>query len=141
MKGRDIMIYVNDPEKIPVPEKEEYWDRSEKDYRKKINLISGLTPHITAGDENDAAAANHNTPPSKGTLTDGNIPTSVSYDEKDWFKFARGQSREIIFDITKISTVTNTTLSSRPLPASKALSSPMVASSVTPTFAGKSRNK
>ena len=102
MKGRDIMIYVNDPEKIPVPEKEEYWDRSEKDYRKKINLISGLTPHITAGDENDAAAANHNTPPSRGTLTDGNIPTSVSYDEKDWFKFARGQSREIIFDITKI---------------------------------------
>ena len=100
------MIYVNDPEKIPVPEKEEYWDRSEKDYRKKINLISGLTPHITAGDENDAAAANHNTPPSRGTLTDGNIPTSVSYDEKDWFKFARGQSRQIIFDITKISTVT-----------------------------------
>lgn len=24
------MIYVNDPEKIPVPEKEEYWDRSER---------------------------------------------------------------------------------------------------------------
>ena len=50
------MIYRNDPAELPVVDAPSYWDSSEKDYRKVQNLIRGLTPRITAGDEDDVTA-------------------------------------------------------------------------------------
>lgn len=51
------MIYKNDPAELPVVDAPSYWDSSEKDYRKVQNLIRGLMPRITAGDEEDITAA------------------------------------------------------------------------------------
>lgn len=100
------MIYRNDPAELPVVDAPSYWDSSEKDYRKVQNLIRGLTPRITAGDEDDVTAGTLNSQPACGVLTDGRVPKKIDYDEKKWFKFARGQSREVIFDLRHISTVT-----------------------------------
>ena len=100
------MIYRNDPAELPVVDAPSYWDSSEKDYRKVQNLIRGLTPRITAGDEDDVTAGTLNSQPACGVLTDGRVPKKIDYDEKKWFKFARGQSREVIFDLRHTSTVT-----------------------------------
>lgn len=100
------MIYKNDPAELPVVDAPSYWDSSEKDYRKVQNLIRGLMPRITAGDEEDITAAGLNSQPECGVLTDGKVPKKINYDERNWFKFARGLSRDVIFDLQHTSTVT-----------------------------------
>ena len=100
------MIYKNDPAELPVVDAPSYWDSSEKDYRKVQNLIRGLMPRITAGDEEDITAAGLNSQPECGVLTDGKVPKKIDYDERNWFKFARGLSRDVIFDLQHTSTVT-----------------------------------
>ncbi len=100
------MIYKNDPAELPVVDAPSYWDISEKDYRKVQNLIRGLMPRITAGDEEDITAAGLNSQPECGVLTDGKVPKKINYDERNWFKFARGLSRDVIFDLQHTSTVT-----------------------------------
>ena len=63
------MIYKNDPAELPVVDAPSYLDSSEKDYRKVQNLIRGLMPRITAGDEEDITAAGLNSQPECGVLT------------------------------------------------------------------------
>ena len=99
------MIYKNKTEKLPAIKKAIFWDENESDYKKKLNLIAGRPQHITSGEDKRENIIEMNTPASSKKLTDGDIPTVINYDEKYWFKCARGLWREITYDITKLSTV------------------------------------
>lgn len=95
------------PVKLPTVNEKTYWPSSTPDYKKKTNLIRGLTYQISSGvrltqeeygETNDLATS--------GKLTDGVYSNSTYYGDSRWFRNTRGASRQIYFDLTHTSEIT-----------------------------------
>ncbi len=87
---------------------EVYWDKSEPDYNKSQNLALNKQVYVSsfASLDEDIAIPSSNTHPSQaGLLTDGKYALSPSWDSTYAFRSTRGDGREIIIDLEKISTV------------------------------------
>lgn len=96
--------YINNP--LPKVDSDLYWDSSDSDYTKSINLIKGLPQIIHANyDLNETHRTEYyNTPASTKVLTDGRHGGS-DYKDPAYAHFTGGEGRDIIYDIGKLSTV------------------------------------
>lgn len=92
-----------------VPEITEpvFWNSSESDYKKTINLALGRPYQIRSGLELEDAhmTPSMNTTENVGLLTDGKLSPSKAYDNSAWFRFTRGNDREVVIDLGKTSAV------------------------------------
>ncbi|PKM63464.1 MAG: hypothetical protein CVU97_00590 [Firmicutes bacterium HGW-Firmicutes-21] len=96
---------------LPVITKEEFWSSSESDYSKKINLIKGLYPQIMSAVPLDSSEKEYNSAITKNMLTDGLYSPNTDIHNGSFFKFHFGAHRDVVFDLTKTSTVTGFTAS------------------------------
>ena len=86
-------------------EKDKYWQVKSSEATKVQNLILGLPVQIIGGFASSAAALTNNTPVTSRLLTDGKMARGVDIHEGDFFKFSQGGERNVIFDLTALSTV------------------------------------
>jgi hypothetical protein len=95
--------------KVKIPEITEptYWGESEPDYNKTINLLAGLPQQIQADDTIDGvhATTQYNSTVDNPALTDGAYSTKATYDASQWFRFTRGLSRSVIYDLKNTSAI------------------------------------
>ena len=96
--------YKNDP--MPKNVEPEYWDDTE-DLTSTVNLIAGLKQRIYEGVRisEDLSTEYYNTPASSKLLTNGRRASGASYGDEAYFHITRAVSRQIIYDIGKISSV------------------------------------
>ena len=108
------MLTENYYENEPLPEVSEnlYWDKTEADYDKSVNLVSKKPYRIMSEFYIDPPQQTnyYNTPTSSPLLTDGRTAGTISYDDPMYFHFSRAVNRTIIFDLEKISGVSGITI-------------------------------
>lgn len=92
---------------VPVVNEKEFWESSEPDYNETKNIVSGLTPMVFAGEniKKDIATEWYNSTDAS-VLTNGKYAGVASYSDGAWFHITRCDSRQIVFDLGKISEVT-----------------------------------
>jgi hypothetical protein len=108
-----VIAYVDEVENktlypalsIPKVTKDEYWPSSDPDYNKTINLIKGLYPQIHHVSKVEEECWSNNTPVTSKLMTDGVYATSNDIHNGFFFKFNRGSHRDVFFDLTKVSAV------------------------------------
>ena len=96
-------------EKAPATE----WGASESDYTKVQNLLLGRTQQITVCDSVTADMITNNTPVTSKLLTDGNYAgaNENNIHGGKYFKFSRGGSRDIIYDLEHLSEIQSVKMS------------------------------
>lgn len=87
------------------------WDKSSDKYNEYINLISGKTQQIVVGQEPDKSVYKDNTPITSTLMTDGRFANNTDIHNGAFFKFCRGGSRLVIYDLEHISSVEKFTAS------------------------------
>ena len=98
---------------LPEVKEDLYWSSSESDYNDVKNLILNKTYRIYAGVIIDGTVQTtyYNTPISSTLLTNGKkAPIGADYSNGEYFHFSHGRSREIIFDLDKVSAVSKLTI-------------------------------
>lgn len=100
--------YIN--EEMPTVTEDLYWNTSDSDYSKKINLASGLPQRIylLSPMVESQKTDYYNTPASTTQLTDGNKGGST-YSSPNFVHFTCGMAREIVYDLGKLSAVESVT--------------------------------
>ena len=96
---------------LPTITEEEFWSSSQSDYSKKINLIKGLSPQIISAVPLDSSEKEYNSAITETMLTDGKFSTSTNIHSGQFFKFHFGAHRDVVFDLTKTSSVKGFTAS------------------------------
>ena len=86
-------------------EKDKYWNVKSDEAVKPQNLILGRPVEIIGGFASTSDSIKNNTPVTSGLLTDGKMARGVDIHEGDFFKFNGGGERNLIFDMTALSTV------------------------------------
>ncbi len=86
-------------------EKDKYWNAKGDDATKTQNLILGQPVQIIGGFASSADSLSTNTPVTSKLLTDGKKAYGTDIHEGDYFKFHLGGERNLIFDLTALSTV------------------------------------
>ncbi len=96
---------------LPEVTEELYWDKSELDYTKELNLVSGKSYRIKSTMNIDATYRTdyYNSPISNKALTDGRTGGS-SFSDAAYFHFTRFVERTIYFDLEKISSISSITV-------------------------------
>jgi hypothetical protein len=92
---------------IPKVTKDEYWPSTEKDYNDTTDLISGLTQQITCVSAVNESCWSNNTAVTSTLLTDGKYSTSTGIHNGMFFKFNQGDHRDVIYDLTKLSSLSS----------------------------------
>lgn len=108
--GTDVIDETNKyygPVKIPEISEPTYWSESEPDYDKTINLLSGLPQQIQADDTIDGvyASTQYNSTVDNPALTNGVYSTKATYSANEWFRFTRGLSRSVYYDLKNTSAI------------------------------------
>lgn len=99
---------------LPEVTEDIYWSKSESDYNDVVNLVRGKSYRIYAGTVLDKVyhTTYYNTPISSTLLTNGKYaPSSSNYSDAAYFHFTQGRSREVVFDLDKISAVSSVKIS------------------------------
>lgn len=86
-------------------EADKYWNVKGEEAVKVQNLLRGLPVQINGGFASSPDTLKNNTPVTSGLLTDGKRAFGTDIHEGDYFKFNVGGERNLIFDLTAISTV------------------------------------
>ena len=86
-------------------EKDKYWNAKGDDATKIQNLILGRPVQIIGGFASSSDALTTNTPMTSRLLTDGKMAYGVDIHEGDFFKFHSGGERNLIFDLTALSSI------------------------------------
>ncbi|MDD4124668.1 MAG: DUF4855 domain-containing protein [Eubacteriales bacterium] len=110
-----VIAYTEEPANItlypvivmPEVTKDEYWPSSDSDYNDTINLISGLTQQISCASSVEEDYWSNNTPVTSTLMTDGKYSASTDIHNGLFFKFNRGDHRDIIYNITKLSSLSS----------------------------------
>ena len=86
-----------------------YWDSSESDYNDTVNLIAGKPVQIELVGplQKEHATTFYNSPESNPALTDGKYASSATYTDSAFFRFTNGESRNLYFDLGRVSAVTS----------------------------------
>lgn len=87
------------------------WDKSSEGYNEYLNLILGKTQQIVVGQEPDSSVYKDNTPITSKLMTDGKFATTTNIHNGFFFKFCRGGSRLVIYDLEHVSSVDKFTAS------------------------------
>ena len=98
---------------LPEVTEDLYWSASESDYNDVKNLVLGKSYRIYAGVVLDKTyqTTYYNSPITSLLLTNGKkAPTGADYGNGEYFHFSRAESREVIFDLDKISAVSKVTI-------------------------------
>jgi len=98
---------------LPEVKEDIYWSSSESDYNDVKNLVLGKTYRIYAGVILDTVyqTTYYNSPITSPLLTNGKKASADSdYGNGEYFHFSRSESREVIFDLDKISAVSKVTI-------------------------------
>jgi len=94
---------------LPTITKEEFWNSSKADYSKNINLIKDLSPQIISAVPMPSSESEYNSVITQKMLTDGILASNTGIHNGQFFKFHAGSHRDVIFDLTKTSTITGFT--------------------------------
>lgn len=103
--------YQNEP--LPEVTENLFWDAAESDFNDRINLVSSLPYRIYSVMEIEPTYATeyYNSPVSNPVLTDGK-KASLSYSDSGYFHFTRCVGRKIVFDLGKVSAVSEISIGS-----------------------------
>lgn len=88
---------------------EVYWDPGDDDFQTEQNLALGKTVYISSFyplPKFEAKTSSNSTVSDSHFITDGKYITSPSWDRTGVFRFTRGDGRDVIIDLEKISAVT-----------------------------------
>ena len=101
---------------FPTVKEDLFWDSSEADYKTSQNLLLGLPQQIATSfyEDTDKALTDGvggETPVTTTVLTDGKLASNMYCYSGDWFFHRGGGAINIFYDLGKISTIENLTVS------------------------------
>ena len=110
VEKKQDLTYDEYYQNTPLPEVTEdlYWDKSDADYDKKVNLVAGKSYRIKSSMRIDSQYTTdyYNSPITNKALTDGRTGSN-SFGDSAYFHFTRFVERTIYFDLEKISSISS----------------------------------